>query len=263
MMTEFETEDQRIERVQQRRVQMALQHLPEALAYVRSIATNGQVERGETLPEWSAPMRIKAADDSDEVYANLINWVVYFAEDLKLATPSTAAVAWRNFKDTQGFRAGTSPEGALFLTKLQTMWLLVHFEQILAHPYSDNFRKNILELEGALRGAYPRTPGKPKQTHSRPCPVCKVAAVAADWFSSDPLDVRFVCTSCGYEVPPAQVQDEWLAGLDAFDVDDDEEEDLLPEVARRCSGSKTCTAAVHIHGCKVDFGRCDKPERHS
>lgn len=248
MMAEtYETEDQKLERVQQRRVQMALKHLPDAIAYVRSIATNGQSERGEVVPKMDTPMRVTAAQDSDEVYAILINWVVYLAEDLNLATPSTSAVAWSNKVDVQGFRAGTSPEGAHMLTRLQTMWLSIHFEQILTHPAAGEFRKNVLEMESGLRARYPRSAPRQRPTHSRPCPACGVPAVGAEWFSADPLDVRIACSSCGYDIPGAELED-WMVP-ELLDDDEEAEGEPLPPVVERCNGSITCTALEHIRGC--------------
>lgn len=221
MIETIETDDQKRERIQLRRVQNALRHLPDAIGYVHTIAIGGQIERGETLKEWTAPMRITAADDADAAYVQLIEWVEHWSRFLTFAPPAGHAVAWRNLQaEHVGFRAGTTSEGVAFLVKLQTMWLLIRQEQIRLHPHGWNYFTAILDLEAGLRGKYPRSQRKERGTRSRPCPVCGQPSVGADWFSADPLDVRIACTSCGYQVPAADVED-WM--LPVLEMDDDEE----------------------------------------
>lgn len=215
-----ETEEQKLARLQRRRLQMALKHLPDAIAYIRSIALYTGGERGEVLPEWSAPMRLQAADDADAVYLQLIEWVEYWSRWLTFTPPAGQPVAWRNAqKDAIGFRPSTTAEGAGLLTKLQTMWLNLRLDQISAHPAGPEFTRWILETESELRGRYPRSPRPPRMTRSRPCAACGEPAVSAEWFSADPMDVRIACGSCGYELSEGELQD-WMLPL--VDVDDDE-----------------------------------------
>ena len=212
-----ETEEERDARIEaarlllERRTQKALQGASELALHVRSLAVNGKTERGETLPEWSAPMRITAVDDLDEVYAQLINWVSFWAETLEVAPPSTAVVAWSNLKEVQGFRAGTTPEGAQFLVRLQTMWLGVHAPQIRDNETVTVYQEDIVNVLGALRGKYPMAPRPPREISERPCTTCGEYSVGAEWNSDDLTDVTVQCAHCGEEYPtsPRSIID-WL-----------------------------------------------------
>jgi hypothetical protein len=182
------------------RAHRALLDAPEIAMHVRGIATNGKVERGDTLPEWSAPMRITATDDLDEMYAQLVNWVIYWAETLEVQPPASTVVAWSNAKEVQGFRAGTTPDGAAMLVRLQTMWLLGKHEQITASDAGPAYLLDVSRFVFAVNAKYPSKQPRPKQVSPRPCPVCSEPTVGAEWASEDVLDVRIVCDHCGHEI---------------------------------------------------------------
>jgi hypothetical protein len=217
-----ETEQQRLERearelavLRDRRARRSLREAPGLVMYVRSVSIGGQSERGETLVEWSAPMRIAAADASDAVYAQLVDWVTYWAGVLEVAPPSSAVVASRNFqwahksagfKDAAvlGFKSGTTPEGAYLLVKLLTMWLLTHADRIVAVEDAgavEAYQDDVSRLVRELRGQFPTAPRPQRDVVSRECPKCCVEAVGAEWGSEDVRDVRVFCGSCGFVVP--------------------------------------------------------------
>lgn len=249
-----ETEEQTIERLEAERVaaaqmtarlaKIALKQAPEIALHVRTMALAARTERGETLPEWSAPMRITAADDVDEMFARLIEWVLFWSTELE-SVASATALAWtrrvRGSDDFEpvGFRAGTSPEGASLLVQAQTIWLLTRAERIQEHESGEAFMRDVNDFVWAVRAKYPTAPRPPKQTSSRPCPVCGEFAVGAEWKSSDVLDVVVRCDSCGANLPtlPAQVA-KWL------------EEDDSPLVL-----SEACVLAQH-GGCESVHCEC-------
>lgn len=208
-----ETEDQAAARILAWRCSKALTGAGDLTLHVRSLALNGKTERGETLPEWSAPMRITAVDDVDAMYAQLINWVGFWSEALNSPPPSTAIVAWSNTTEPQGFRAGTSPLGARMLVQLLAMWLNVQAEAIEGHESAEVYRKDIVELLGTLRGRYPLAARPPKPISLRPCPVCDHNAVGAEWGSEDMLDVTVQCEHCGHVLPAAKPSElaRWLS----------------------------------------------------
>jgi len=226
------------------RARRALLDAPEIAMHVRSIATNGKVERGETLPEWSAPMRITATDDLDEMYAQLVNWVIYWAETLEVQLPASTVVAWSNAKEVQGFRAGTTPDGAAMLVRLQTMWLLGKHEQIAVSDAGPDYLLDVSRFVFAINAKYPSKQPRPKQVSPRPCPVCSEPTVGAEWASEDVLDVRIVCDHCGHEIvaKPSNIL-KWL------DVDEPTE-----AITTACAEGRhdeclslACTDACHEH----------------
>ena len=201
--TMFETEEQAAVRVQAFRLRRALEEAPEQVAFVHGLAISGKGEVGETLREWSAPMRISAADAADETFAQLVNLVAYLAEDLNIPAPAANAFAWRNRKDIQGFRAGTTSEGARLLTHLHTAWVLINSEQIARHPQYAQFAKDTVGFLWDLRSQYPMTDRKPRDVFPRPCPTCDECAVGAEWGDGDAADVTVSCSHCGETLPSA------------------------------------------------------------
>ncbi|UAJ78330.1 hypothetical protein IT072_13790 [Leifsonia sp. ZF2019] len=199
---DFETEEQRAERIAHWRLTRALTDAPEILTHVRAIALSNP-ERGETLTEWNAPMRITAEDDASDVYARLGEWVENFSDWLNIAPPVAHIAAQRIRRgDMQGFHANVTAEGAGLLTGLLTSWLLIHQEQTSTHPaYLADYRDDVTTLLWELRKKYPIERGREKPTYPRPCPVCGEYAIRADWWSENPGDVEVKCTECEHEIP--------------------------------------------------------------
>jgi hypothetical protein len=217
-----ETDEEAEARIRQFRTSKALGQAGELAHYVRGLITAGKVERGETLPEWSAPMKITAADDLDALFAQLVDWVTYWSRQLEFMPSSTAVVAHRNSNGVQGFKAGTTPEGAAMLVRIQTMWLLNRAAQINRHPTAAAYHENITELIWSIRSRYPTAPRPPKPVSSRPCPICSEPAVGAEWFSADLHDVLIRCEHCGHEIEPSRNSvSNWLDADDTMLVRSD------------------------------------------
>jgi hypothetical protein len=197
----LETEQQAEARIRDMRVRRALKDAPDVARHVRSIAVGGQIERGETLPEWTAPMRITAADDLDSFYSQLLDWVSYWSQVLGSMPPATTVMAWtlRN-RDIQGFKANTTPEGAGILVKLNTGWLLARAERIAAHESGQVFQDDVNGLLWRLRSAYGLTPDRVRPVRARACPVCREYQIGTQWLSLDLRDVVVRCAQCGYQV---------------------------------------------------------------
>jgi hypothetical protein len=208
----IETEEEAAARIRGWRARKALEQAPELMEFVRSIAVGGQSERGETLPEWTAPMRITAAEESDSVYAQLIDWVSFWAEVLDSPPPAVHLSAWRAREEVQGFRPGTTSNGAHILTRLLTMWLLQRSERIAEHPTAQAYQDDVCGLIWSLRAKYPTAPRPEKLVNPRPCPKCGELGVQAGWGSENELDVTVECMICGsvVEADPLQLV-KWLA----------------------------------------------------
>lgn len=194
------TEEEAEAAVRTHRADGLLALAPELILHVRSIASSGDSERGETLPEWSAPMRITATDDSDAVYVQLLNWVSFWSDALGVKPPAVALVAWANAKEAQGFRAGTSPEGASLLVRLQTSWLRIRRDEIVRHASRVAYEADLIEFLGELRGKYPLEQRAPRKASPRPCEVCGAFAVRAEWWGPDDRDVEVKCQVCEHVV---------------------------------------------------------------
>lgn len=206
------TEEQAEAELRTFRADRALAGAAELVMHVRSIAISGDGERGETLPEWTAPMRITAADDSDAVYAQLLNWVDYWTRELGYRPPALARVAWSNQREAQGFRPSTTPEGASALVSVLVTWLRIRREQIQTHPAAPAYEEDVTAFLGELRGRYALEPRKPRPAAPRACTLCGEFAVQADWYGVDVKDVEVKCSMCGHEVPVASYRRvlEWL-----------------------------------------------------
>jgi hypothetical protein len=153
-----------------------------------------------------APLHVGALDESDQVYAELINWVEYWAEKLEVARqhlPLTMHVAWRNQDGPVGFRATATPPGAAALVQNLTTWLLIRHDQISTHPQSVTYFEEAARL---VETAYSRFPleARPARPHlRRPCMVCGEQAVTADWpLGAGPESVSVWCESCAHVVTP-------------------------------------------------------------
>jgi predicted RNA-binding Zn-ribbon protein involved in translation (DUF1610 family) len=194
------------------RARRALEKAPDVVAYARSIAIGGQLERGETLPEWTAPMRITAADDADELFSQLVDWATNWADVLEAPAPSVLRMIWLNrAAGVQGFKAGTSPQGAHALTRTISMWLALRHDAILSQSAAGVYFENVADIVGALRARYPMAPKPPRRASHRPCPVCGEFEVMGR-VGADPRDSVVRCEHCGHVVEWVSLGDldRWL-----------------------------------------------------
>lgn len=244
METIQETEEDRQERIQKWRLHRALGDAADLLAHVRSIAISGKVERGETLGEWSAPLRVSAVDDADEVYRLLVTWVIRLAREMHVAPPSVAVVAW-SLRDEGlavdermlGFRAETTVEGAKLLVGIQTMWLLVHelsIERSVSAESYALYREQVLKGLWQLRVRYPMQQRRERSTEDRECPACGRWMVKASWFTDDMRDAEVRCYGCGHMLTaPVKV-------LDALDWDTRENRQCTCRYEGDPKGGRSC-----------------------
>lgn len=183
------------------RCDRALREAPEIAMHVRSLIVpgNGQGERGEEDPRERAPLRVTPTDAADNLFANLLLWLDYWCEELGQATPLPASVAWSNYREVQGFRAGTSVEDASRLVGKVTAALRSMAEGIALHGQGGVYHVEIVRLIGELRGQFPLEQRKVRPAHARPCPNCKEAEVRADWWGVDDTDVEVKCGACGWK----------------------------------------------------------------
>lgn len=198
---DFWTEDQRAEAITQWRLQRALDEAPDLIRHVRAIALSAP-EAGETLRQWSAPMRITAADDADAAFAFLVDQTTLFADDLNVSVPAPHMLAWMRAETVRGFAPGTNPENAYALTRLHTVFLSIHAERIAALEFYEQYREDVINELSTLRAKYPLDPRREKPTQARQCEKCGAYAVRAEWAAANRNDVRVYCEVCGNELDP-------------------------------------------------------------
>lgn len=138
-------------------------------------------------------------DEADSAYAQLLNWVGYWAETLHLSPPVTASYAWSNAREVQGFRAGVTPQGAGLLVKNLAVWLLTHQEKIERHEYAGSYFDDVAEIVWDLRKKFPRVGRGIHPVLPRACPVCDSPSMGVEWQSDQLTDFTLVCAYCGFE----------------------------------------------------------------
>ncbi len=149
-------------------------------------------------------MHVDALDDSDSVYAQLVNWVDYWAERLSVAPPATLLAVWRNESDVQGFRGTVTPPGAGQLVGYLTTWLLIWHDEIAAHEFGRAYFDNVSTIIRSAQARYPRAPRGDRHVLPRPCSVCDHFAFGAEWASEDVADFVLRCEHCGHEEPAGE-----------------------------------------------------------
>jgi hypothetical protein len=177
------TEDQEAAKLLRIKTRRALSSLPDLVGYVREcVDTTLRSERGGHVLQESTPLVTGWVDDADEAFAQVLNWVVFWSEELKVAAPSAGLVAWSNQVEVQGFRAGTSPAGARALVSLLVMWLNLREEAIDASPSCEVYRSDVVSIVGNLYGRHPMSPRPAPVVSARPCPVCGDFEVRGEFF---------------------------------------------------------------------------------
>ena len=186
------------------RARQRLTEAPGLIAYVRTLIVPASAQQSDGQPrggskEPPAPLRVDAVDEADSVYAQLLNWVAYWSEQLHIPAPVTATYAWSNDREAQGFRAGVTPEGAAGLVQNLATWLMLHQPAIELHEQAGEYLNDVAQLIRDLRGKFPRVSRGMRPVSPRPCPVCDEAAMGAEWHSDELTDFTLACAHCGLE----------------------------------------------------------------
>jgi hypothetical protein len=186
------------------RARQRLHEAPGLIAYVRTLIVPASAQQSDGQPrggskEPPAPLRVDAVDEADSVYAQLLNWVAYWSEQLQIPAPVTATYAWSNDREVQGFRAGVTPEGAAGLVQNLGTWLMLHQDAIERHEQAGEYFDDVAQLVRDLRGKFPRVSRGMRPVSPRPCPVCDEPAMGAEWHSDELTDFTLTCAHCGLE----------------------------------------------------------------
>lgn len=185
------------------RARHRLEEAPGLVAYVRTLVVPAGAQRsdGPRSPskDAPAPLRVDAVDESDAIYAQLLNTVDEMAEKLNVQPPVTAVYAWSNAREAQGFRAGVTPEGAGMLVRNLTVWILLRFDKIARHPLARHWYEDLTTMVDDLSKQFPRADRGARMVLPRPCWVCGSETVGIEWHSAQLQDFTLACSYCGAE----------------------------------------------------------------
>ena len=183
------------------RARRSLLEAPELILFIRLLVTPRLGGQQDGLPRPASknaplPLRAEAVDDTDDLFARLLEWVDYWAAAFKTPAPSIAQVHRSKTGEPAGFRSSTTADGAAALTKQLTLWLLARHDLIAQDNAGLVYFEDIAEMAWKLRGRYPMTPRAPRGVIDRPCPVCDQFAYGASWTGESATDFELRCSHC-------------------------------------------------------------------
>jgi hypothetical protein len=194
----------------------ALNDAPHLVAHIRSLIVPSVSRPSDGMPraaskEPPAPLRLEPTDDVDAVFAQLVDWVTYWAGALDRPQPPTARAGRINEAgETQGLRGNITPESAEALTRILVNQLSAWEPDIHRHPAARDYYEDVTTIVRRASNRYPQAPRGQRPVSPRRCAVCDEHAVGAEWASEDARDVIVSCTNCGNVTPVNARILEWL-----------------------------------------------------
>ena len=204
------------------RTRTALSQAPELVAHLRAVMlpSDGRTEAGVDQRIQRSPLLTSVADDADGVYGKLLEWCQVFVDKFRGDGPLARVWAVTDGDSPAsaptvkvlGFHAGTTTEGARFLTGRAAGWLDSRLDRISELGVAKEFFEDVVSTVWGLRARHGLTRFRERPVTPRRCPDCGEAAVGAIWTSERVTDVIVACVNCGWFLPaptPAQVVS-WL-----------------------------------------------------
>lgn len=186
-----------------------LQQAPQLLAHIRSqVVPSMESARGPRVSgsrEAPIPLRPDPVDDADDLYAQLVNWIVSFARQTGVRPPASA-VAFLNL-DADAVRLPSwarDQASAYTLADDLVRWYEQHETTIVSKlpPLTVKaWCEDIGTIVGAFRSRYPQADRKPRQAKARECPTCGEHAMHAEFYAAG---VQVECAHCGEIIPEDQ-----------------------------------------------------------
>lgn len=140
-----------------------------------------------------APLRVDAVDDADALWGMLHDYVDVTSRLMGVCpwprivmpahVPAGPAAAWR-----AGFVA--------------CAWLTGHVRDVVLHAELAAAEEPLFRAVRRGVHMYGLTPARPRRARRRPCPVCGVDAMTAEWVDVDGHGVQGVarCQHCGHTI---------------------------------------------------------------
>lgn len=175
-------------------------------------APGTRVDGGDVDP---LPLNVRAMEDANGVYAQLVNWTISHSARLKVVPPGTV-LGWRRKDiDCDGFPSWVTPADATALTQTITDWLNAARHRIERLPTAEGYYDDVSNIIKPLLSRYRRSPKRPPFA-SRSCPVCCRRTVIVDFDDRNSLGyedglgyeetvVTVACTVCGHIIPAGAI----------------------------------------------------------
>jgi hypothetical protein len=158
------------------------------------------------------PLQAQALEDANDLYVQLMSWMISHARSNGLRPPVLALGYARLDQDAQGLPSWSTPATARDYVQSLVDWYGKHELVIAGGPPASvqAWVDDLGEMLRTLNGRYPQAPRRTQPAAPRPCDVCEQREVRATWHG-DIVEVR--CSACGWSVPDAEVQRyvEWAA----------------------------------------------------
>jgi hypothetical protein len=193
------------------RVRWMLRQTPQLVAHIRAqvtptvqAAAYGAKVGG--TPERRLPMREQAVEDADDLFSQLANWMLTFADVLHVTGPY-ATLPYRGEEDgaTRLPPFALDQAGAHRAVENLVEWYEKRELAIVTATAPLDVRAwidDLTEYTGRLHGRYPDAPRKPRSAKPRVCPVCEERAVVATFLAAG---AEVACTHCGWTADEHEV----------------------------------------------------------
>lgn len=149
------------------------------------------------------PFREAQADDCDDLWAALVEYVGEVAERLQETTPGATGASWGVSGNIRGIGAGVSGDRAYKAGFVLIAWCIDRAEKIQALGLRDT-EEHLFSLIRKLQARY-TVPPIERPSRRRQCTVCGEFAVVVDWVLGGTGEA--VCRTCGATYAPEGMEE--------------------------------------------------------
>jgi hypothetical protein len=186
-----------------------LHQAPQLLAHIRGqVVPSMESARGPRVSgtrDAPIPLRPDPVHDADDLYSQIVNWIVAFARQTGIRPPATAVAFLQQSVDAARLPSWARGQAAAYtLAEDLVRWYEQHELQLMTALPPLTVRAwcdDIDAIVGAFRKRYPQAERKPRQAAPRECPTCGENAVVVEFYAAG---VEVECRHCGERIPEAQ-----------------------------------------------------------
>ena len=189
------------------RTRFLLGQTPDLIAHIlpqvipsTAIATGERVSGGG----FKAPLPLQAQplEDANDLYAQLMNWMISHARSNGLRPPVLALGYARLDDDARGLPSWSTPATARDYVQSLVDWYGKHELVIAGGPPASvqAWVDDLGEMLRTLNGRYPQAPRRKDSAAHRPCPTCDMREVRVRWYGDE---AQVVCDNCMQVIDPA------------------------------------------------------------
>lgn len=191
------------------RARHMLHQAPQLLAHIRSQVVpsmeSARSPRVSGTKDAPIPLRADPVNDADDLYAQVVNWVVSFARQTGTRPPAAATAFLKVQADAErlpswardGASAYTLMEDLVRWYEQHELTIVTALPPLTVRAWCDD----IGTIIGAYRSRYPQADRPQRRAAPRECPVCGEQAVRAEYYAAG---VQVECGHCGHVIPEAE-----------------------------------------------------------